>query len=61
MSAFHADPATLPESIRARLRALVRAGYYDLADCGQLAHHHRARPAEVAALITQAEKEAACS
>lgn len=59
MSAQHADPRTLPEPIRARLRTLVRAGFYDLADCGQLAHHHRERPAEVLALIDQAEKDAA--
>lgn len=50
-----APAINLPEAVRSRLRALVRAGTWDLADCAQIALHYPVVPMECEALIGSAE------
>lgn len=52
-----APAISLPESVRGRLRLLVRAGVWDLADCAQIALHYTAEPVDCEALIGSAECE----
>lgn len=51
-----APASGLPGAVKARLRKLVRAGTWDMADAAQIALHYEAEPRACDALMSTAER-----